>query len=471
LARARASVSAGFPINTVEQALPQPDPTDASPAAARAPLRRAIGQVQATALVVGIIIGASIFVQPSEITREVFPSVPAVLAVWTVAGLISLAGALICAELSSAYPGTGGVYVFLRNTISPAAGFLWGWAMFWTMHTGIIAAVAFINARYAAQFLPLGDTGIRVFAVGMIALLSLVNYFGVRHGSRLQAAFTIVKVGAIVVLVLVGFAMIGGLPTRAATSAGGEVQVDAFLRAVGAGLFSFGGWHMVTYSAEETHEPTRTLPRALVLGMMIVILCYLALNSLYLAVLPMDKLIASQRVAADAADALFGSGGGTLMAGLVVFSTIGALGGLILAGPRVYFAMAEHGLWPRWFAAVHPRYQTPHRAIALQGVWACVLLTTGSYRALFTRVIYTEWIFFALMALGLMIARRRSDYAPRYRVWGFPVTPVLFALAALAVVVNQIVSDPIDSAIGLAIVLAGLPLYVWLVRKPMTPDP
>ena len=434
----------------------------------RAPLERALGQVQATALVVGIIIGASIFVQPSEITREVAPSIPAILLAWTAAGLISLAGALICAELSSAFPGTGGVYVFLRKTISPAAGFLWGWAMFWTMHTGIIAAVAFINARYAAQFLPLGDLGIKLFAVGMIALLSLVNYFGVKHGSRLQAAFTIVKVGAIVLLVLVGFALVGGLPAREAAATGGEVQVSAFLRAVAAGLFAFGGWHMVTYSAEETHEPTRTLPRALVIGMMIVILCYLALNSLYLAVLPIDRLIASQRVAADAADVLFGSGGGTLMAGLVVFSTIGALGGLILAGPRVYFAMAEDGIWPKWFAAVHPRYQTPHRAILLQGIWACVLLTTGSYRALFTRVIYTEWIFFALMALGLMLARRNPDYAPRYRVWGYPVVPAFFAIAALAVVVNQIASDPVDSAIGLGIVLAGLPLYYWLARKPGT---
>ncbi len=439
---------------------------DSTPSGVRAPLKRVIGQVQATALVVGIIIGASIFVQPSEITREVAPSIPAILLAWTAAGLISLAGALICAELASAFPGTGGVYVFLRNTISPAVGFLWGWAMFWTMHTGIIAAVAFINARYAAQFLPLGDSGIRIFAVGVIALVSLVNYFGVTHGSRLQAAFTMVKVGAIVLLVVVGFAMVGNLAPRTQSGSAGPVEIDAFLRAVAAGLFAFGGWHMVTYSAEETHEPTRTLPRALVIGMIVVILCYLALNALYLTVLPIDKLIASQRVAADAADALFGSGGGTLMAGLVVFSTIGALGGLILAGPRVYFAMAEDGIWPRWFAAIHPRHQTPHRAIILQGIWACVLLTTGSYRALFTRVIYTEWIFFALMALGLILARRRPDYAPRYRVWGYPLVPAFFALAALAVVVNQIASNPADSAIGLGIVLAGLPIYFWMSRHP-----
>jgi APA family basic amino acid/polyamine antiporter len=223
---------------------------------------------------------------------------------------------------------------------------------------------------------------------------------------------------------------------------------------------------MVTYSAEETHDPTRTLPRALAFGMAIVIVCYLALNTLYLYVLPLEQVIASQRVAADAADALLGHGGAALMAALVIFSTIGALGGLILAGPRVYFAMAADRALPAWVAAVHPRYQTPHRAIVLQAIWAAVLVWTGSYRALFTRVIYTEWIFFALMALGLVLARRQSGYQPRYRVWGYPVLPVFFALASIAVVINQVLSDPGNSAIGLLMVLAGWPVYHFFFRPP-----
>jgi basic amino acid/polyamine antiporter, APA family len=205
------------------------------------------------------------------------------------------------------------------------------------------------------------------------------------------------------------------------------------------------------------------------MGMAIVIFCYLALNTLYLYVLPLDRVVASERIAADAADAVLGSGGAALMAAVVVFSTIGALGGLILAGPRVYFAMGTDRALPGWFAAIHPRYQTPHRAILLQGVWAAVLVSTGSYRALFTRVIYTEWIFFALMALGLILARRRSDYAPRYRVWGYPVLPAFFAIASLAVVINQITSDPLDSAIGLLMVLAGWPVYHFFF-KPRTGD-
>src|SRR5262245_33925474 len=264
--------------------------TATSPQAAPAGVRafpRAIGLVRATALVVGIIVGASIFVQPSEITRAV-PNVRYILFAWTAAGVLSLAGALICAELASAFPGTGGVYLYLHRTLSPAVAFLWGWAMFWSMHTGIIAAVAVINARYIAHFVPLSDVGIRICAVLVIALLSAVNYFGVRHGSRLQAAFTIVKVAAIVLLVAVGFALGGRVSDHFVGATSSGFAPDAFLRAVGAGLFAFGGWHMVTYAAEETHNPTHTVPRALMLGMGIVILCYLALNTLYLYVLPLD---------------------------------------------------------------------------------------------------------------------------------------------------------------------------------------
>src|SRR5262245_40937679 len=369
----------------------------AAPAGVRA-FPRAIGLVRATALVVGIIVGASIFVQPSEITRAV-PNVRYILFAWTAAGLLSLAGALICAELASAFPGTGGVYLYLHKTLSPAIAFLWGWAMFWSMHTGIISVVAVINARYVGHFVPLNDVGIKVVAVAVIAALSAVNYYGVRQGSALQAAFTIVKIGAIALLVVIGFGLGGRVPEHFVGGSTGEIPVSAFLRAVGAGLFAFGVWHMVTYTAEETKQPTRTLPRALMLGMLIVILTYLALNTLYLYILPLDRVISSQRVAADAADALLGSGGAALLAGLVIFSTIGALAGLILAGPRVYFAMAEDRLIFPWIAALHPRYRTPARAIVLQAIWASVLVATGSYRALFTRVIYTEWIFFALLAV------------------------------------------------------------------------
>jgi APA family basic amino acid/polyamine antiporter len=426
-----------------------------------------MGLVHATALVVGTIIGASIFVQPSEITGRV-PSIAGMLLVWALSGLLTLFGALVCAELASAFPESGGVYVFLRRAFSPALGFLWGWAMFWSMHSGIIAAIAVIFARYVAFFVPLDDTGIRLVAIAAVVVLSLVNYAGVTHGSRLQAVFTIGKVLAIGLLIAVGFA-IGSTGAGQDVAAAGRdwwaIAPREYALALIAGLFAFGGWHMVTYSAEETVNPRRTIPTALFIGVLVVTLCYIALNAAYLYVLPLERVATSTRIAADAASALVGPSGAAAMSALVVFSTFGALNGIILVGPRVYFAMARDGLLFRWVAEVHPRFQTPHRAIALQAVWSSVLVATGTYRQLFTRVIYTEWIFFGLMAVGLFLLRRRSDYSPDYRTWGYPVTPAVFAIASFVIVANQVATDPVESATGLLLVLIGLPIYAVWLRK------
>jgi APA family basic amino acid/polyamine antiporter len=433
-----------------------------------------MGLVQTTALVAGIIIGASIFVQPSEIMRDV-PTVAGIFVVWTAAGVLTLAGALICAELSSAFPETGGVYVFLRRTVAPVVAFLWGWAMFWSMHSGIIAAIAMVFGRYVAYFLPGGDATVRGLAVAAILAVSSINYIGVQHGGRLQAGFTIVKVAVIALMIAAAFAL-GARPDAPATaldtaiqSASGGVTLTAYVRAIAAGLFAFGGWHMVTYMAGETKDAQRTIPKALVIGIVIVVACYIALNAAYLHVLPLDLVIGSSRVAADASDAVLGSGGAAFVSALVAFSCFGAIAGLVLAGPRVYHSMAADGLLFRWLGVVHPRYQTPHRAIALQAVWSCVLVLTGSYRALFTRVIYTEWLFFALMAVGLVLVRRRPDYQPTWRMPGYPLVPALFIAGALTVVINQVIDQPGESAMGLGMVLLGIPVYYLWARPNRRP--
>ena len=427
-------------------------------------------------MVVGTIIGASIFVQPSLIAGQV-TSPSAVFLVWAAAGTLSLFGALVAAELASAFPKTGGVYVFLKEEFGPALGFLWGWAMFWSMHSGIIAAIAVVFARYVGHFVPLSDIGIRVVAVAGILALSWINYLGVKQGSTLQTAFTIVKVLAILVIIVVGLALGPLAPVPAAESSAmalGQVSAQDFGLALVAGIFAFGGWHMVTYAAGETLQPEKTIPRALLLGMLIVTVSYIALNAVYFHVLPIHTVVSSTRVAADAADAVMGSGGAAVVAGLVIFSTFGALSGIILAGPRVYYSMAQDGLLFRWLGDVHPDYRTPHRAIALQAVWSSALVFTGTYRALFTRVIYTEWIFFGLMAVGLILLRKRPDYSPTYRVWGYPVIPAVFAISSAIIVLNQIVSDPTESATGLLLVAVGLPVYyIWNAkhRKPgATPE-
>ncbi len=426
-------------------------------------LKRAIGLPGATALVVGTIIGSSIFVQASELTSLVPDPIMVVLA-WAVAGVLTLIGALVCAELSSAFPSTGGVYVFFKEIYSPTLGFIWGWAMFWTMHTGILAAIATVFARYAGFFVELDVTGQRLVAVSAIVVLSAINYRGVTFGTRLQSAFTLVKVLAVMAIMVVGFALFRGGPPPPVEPLP-PVTFANFLLAVGAGLFAYGGWHVVTYTAEETVDPTRTIPRSLLIGVLVVTLCYMGLNTVYLMVLPVRDVMASSRVAADTFEVLVGGGAAGAISALVMFSSFGALNGLVLAGPRVYYQMAQDGLWFRFKGHLHPKFQTPDHAIIAQAVWASVLVTTGSYRALFTRVIYTEWIFFALLALGVIIMRRRKHYQPAWRMALVPAAPILFIVVALTIVVNQIRVDVASAAMGLGIVATGFPAYYLWARR------
>ncbi len=412
-------------------------------------------------MVVGIIIGASIFVQPSEINRHV-PTIPGVLGVWLAAGILTLFGSLVCAELSSVYPQTGGIYVFLKQTISPAWGFLWGWAMFWSAHSGIIAASSMIFARYVGFFVALSDTGIRAVAIGGILLLSFVNYLGVRQGSLLQTLVTLGKVVSIALLLLM-VAFFGSPATHSAAAGSAPASFREFVLGVSAALFAFGGWHMVTYTAGETRDPARTIPRALLIGSLVVTTAYVALNAAYLYLLPLSKVTSSTRVAADAAFAMAGSRGAALISALVVLSAIGVLNGVILAGPRTYLAMAQDGLAFRWLAHIHPRFHSPARAIWIQAAWSCALVATGTYRALFTRVVYTEWLFFALMSVGLIRLRRAPSYSPPYRAWGYPWVQIVFAAAALIVAAISIAADPVQAATGLLIVVLGLPVYsLWI---------
>lgn len=407
-----------------------------------------MGLIRTTAMVVGIIIGASIFVQPSEVSRHV-STIPAMFGVWAAAGIMSIAGALVSATLASRFPKTGGVYVYLKETIAPSAAFLWGWAMFWSAHSGIIAAIATVFARYAGVLVPLTDFEMRAVAVGCILLLSIINYFGVSAGSSVQTAFTIAKLAGIAAILAA--VLILAPPQVHSTVVNGPHGTHEFLLGISAGLFAFGGWHMVTYAAGETIDAPKTIPRALFIGMAIVTVCYLSLNGAYLRVLPLSTVLNSQHVAADAASVMIGSRGATIVAVLVLISAFGGLSGTILAGPRVYYAIAQDGLAWRAMGNAHPRFETPHIAIIAQAVWASALVATGTYRVLFTRVVYTEFLFFALMTVGLIRLTKR-------------VTPtaLVFLLGCTLVVGNQLASDWKESAIGLLIVAAGLPVYYFL---------
>ena len=427
-------------------------------------LRRSLGLPHATAIVVGIIVGSSIFAQPSEITRLV-PSTRWAMLVWALAGLLTFCGALVCAQLAQAFPETGGVYIFLKRLFSPALAFLWGWAMFWSMHSGIIAAIAVIMARYAGYFVPLNETGIRVVAIAAVLGLSLVNYLGVKPGGTLQVTLTVAKVAAIAAMVVLLFVF--GAPAHSAVAAAAVLHAHVSLGnaglAIAAGLFAFGGWHMVTYTAGETRAPERTLPRALLVGTLIVTACYMLLNAAYQYVLTPSEVSQSTRVAVDAMQRVLGGRIAGAIAILVIVSALGSLNGIILAGPRVYFAMAEDGLAFRWMAAIHPRRHTPHLAIAAQAAITCLLIATNSYRQLFTRVVYTEWIFFALLGVGLI--RLREQLKMQNAGMKIAIAAV-FSMTAIAVALNQAAADFRNAAWGCGLILLGLPVYlVWIRRR------
>src|SRR5689334_2217523 len=427
-------------------------------------LRRSMGLTAATAMVVGIIVGAFIFVQPSEMIRLV-PSGRGVILAWLVSGLLTLCAALVCAELSWLFPETGGVYIFLKKIYSPALAFLWGWGMFWVMHAGILAAIAVVLARYAGYFFGLTDSGIRVLAIAAILFVSLIQYLGVKPGSAVQVTLTAAKLGAIALMCALLFSLGATVHHAVPASTGQPILLRSFGLAVAAGLFAFGGWHMSTYSAGETLNPERTIPRALIFGVLIVTACYTLLNAAYLYVMPLSDVASSTRVAADAMSRVLGPLGSKAITVVIIISALGALNGIALAGPRVYYAMAQDGLAFRWMAALHPKRQTPYLAIAAQAVWACILAATNSYRALFTRVIYTEWLFFALLAAGIFVLHRRGRYMPRFLAFAYPALPAISFLTSAAIAGNQIWAAPRDSFLGLGLLLSGLPVYFYWIHR------
>src|SRR6478672_85508 len=430
-------------------------------------LRRSMGLAAATSMVVGIIVGASIFVQPSEVTRLV-PNRSGVILAWLVSGVLTLCAALVCAELSRLFPETGGVYVFLKQIYSPALGFLWGWTMFFVMHAGILAAIAVVLARYAGYFFGFGDTGVRLLAMAAILLVSFIQYLGVKSGSAVQVTLTAAKVCAVALLCALIFILGRAAHHEVVVSADQPIHFVSFGLAVAAGLFAFGGWHMVSYSAGETRNPERTIPRALILGVLIVTACYTLLNSAYLYVMPLSAVATSTRVAADAMSRVLGPFGAKAITVVIIISALGALNGIALAGPRVYYAMAQDGLVFRWMGALHPKRQTPYLAIAAQAVWACILAATNSYRALFGRVIYTEWLFFALLAAGIFLLHRRGQYTPKLLGFAYPLLPAISFLTSAAIALNQIWAAPRDSFIGLGLLIMGLPVYFFWAHRSTT---
>jgi APA family basic amino acid/polyamine antiporter len=430
----------------------------------RAELPRELGLVDATAIVVGTVIGSAIFLVPSAIARSL-PSAGLILLLWSLSGVLSFFGALAYAELGAMIPATGGEYVYLREAYGPLAGFLSGWALFLVIRSGAIATLAAGFSIYLSYFIPLGTIGSKAASVLLIAVLTLVNYRGVRLGVRVQRLFTWLKLAGIGVIVVSAFLVHRTIQTAGPASSS-TFSWTGFGAAMIAGLWAYEGWNSISFVAGEVKRPERNLLLALSLGTASLIALYLAANLAYMRMLTVPAIAATDRVAAATAVATMGPIGGTLVSLTILLSIIGASNGAIFTGSRISFAQARDGLFFKAVGDVHPRFQTPHLAIAVQGGWAAVLAMSGSYELLFSYVIFAAWIFYGAAVLGVLVLRCKAPDLPRpYRMWGYPVTPLVFVGVASWFVINTIVSRPGPSLIGLAIVASGIPVYyIWRRR-------
>jgi APA family basic amino acid/polyamine antiporter len=429
-------------------------------------LLRALGLWETSSIVIGIMIGTAIFIVPAEITREV-GTPGAALSVWVVGGLLSLMGALSFAELAAMMPQAGGQYVYLREAYGPLVSFLCGWQFLLASQTAGISVLAVGFALYLNKFIALSPWEQKGAAAASIVLFTFINYLGVKEGGRVQSLLTGLKVAAIVALIILGYALVHGMPRAGPPVAAptGRHFVSAFGVALVSAFWAYEGWNNCTFAAGEVKRPERNLPLALILGTTTVIILYVGLNLVYYHTLNLASIVNTSTVGADAAVRMFGATGAALVSLLVIVSTLGSLNGSILSAPRVYYAMAKDGAFFRWCARVHPRFRTPHLALLLQGGWAIVLVAWGTYEQLFTFVVFAAWVFYALTAFAVIVLRRKlPDLKRPYRVWGYPLVPLGFVLGSVWFLLNMLAETPRESGIGTLMVLVGIPVY-WIWKR------
>jgi APA family basic amino acid/polyamine antiporter len=423
---------------------------------------------------VGGIIGSGIFLNPAIVAQRV-GTVTLTLGVWILGGIVALIGAMVFAELGARRPVAGGGYVYLRECFGPLPAFLYAWTLLLVIATGAIAAVAVTFAGYTATLLGLEQDATVPIAIGAILSLSVINYLGVTPGAITQNVFTLLKLGALALLIVAGLSGSTIAPAQPPQENGAVVlALSAALVPV---LFAFGGWQQTNFIAEELKDPARNLPRALLAGVTLVVAVYVLANMAYVQTLGVSGLARSSAPAADVMGALLGDAGRTLIAAGIAVSTFGFLNLVILVSPRVYRAMARDGLFFSGLARLHPRYRTPSAAIVLQGGWAISLTLTGGYGELLDYVVFGDWIFFGATAATVFIYRRREQRGLevgdlRFRMPGYPVTPLIFILAALYVTLGSVLSNPANALRGTALIVLGVPAYrYWSGRRRLsTPD-
>jgi APA family basic amino acid/polyamine antiporter len=442
----------------------------------------------ATSVVAGTMIGGGIFVVPSLMLRQVGAPM-LVIAVYVLGGVLSLFGALGYAELGAALPEAGGEYVYMHRAYGPMLGFLYGWTQFVVAKSGSIATIAAGFFLYFAYFFPgmkevlweapvpiaghsvrLQLTGGQVGAAILVLLLSGLNILGVRRSGRTQTFFTAAKLLVLFIIIALGLALGHGSfeHFRSHVQLGAQGSLfAAFGAATVAALWAYDGWNNLSMVAGEVERPQRNMPLALILGTLLVMAVYVLVNLAYFYVLTPAHIASTTTVAADTARQFMGKAGGAFVAVGVMISSFAALNGSILSGSRVPFAQARDGLFPQFLAGVHPRFRTPAAAIATQSVVAGLFALTGQYQGLFTKVIFSEYLFYALVTAGIFILRRRMPGLERpYRTWGYPIIPAVFVILSVMLLINTLRQQWSDSVWGLALVGSGFPAYfLWWIWK------
>jgi len=429
-------------------------------------LRRELGLLDATMINAGTTIASAIFIVPSTVALAFTATMP-ILLLWMVGGLVSLFGALCVAELGAAMPEAGGQYVYLGRAFHPVFGFLYGWTAFLIINTASVATIAHGFASYLARLVPLAPESLPAVASASIVVLTLLNLRGIRTGAVTQNIFTLTKIGALAAIPLLALVLPGGstqnLEPMWPASSPSILAIGPALVAI---LWAYDGWIESSYVGSEIKDPGRILPRSILYSTLIVTGVYVAANAAYLYLLGPAKMGAAGLVGAEAMQVVMGHWGERFIAAAIVVATLGANNGIIFTAPRIPYAMAHEGMFFSWATKLHPTTKSPNVLLLVQMVVAVIYAMSGTYDKLLTYVVFASFLFYALSALAVMVLRKREPDLPRpYRTWGYPVTPVLFILFAIYLVGDSFLHTPKDSAIGLGIVLLGVPAYYFWKRS------
>lgn len=431
-------------------------------------LPRHLGLWSAVAVLVGSTIGSGIFRTPAAVAQRV-DDVPLFLFAWILGGVVAVSGALTYAELSAAFPRSGGIYVFLREAFGPVTAFLFGWAELLIIRPGAYGAISITAAAYGLRVFgrdpsaAVGGSPVhaeQLLGAGLIIVVATVNYFGIHRGAILQNLSTVFKVAGLVALVVLGFTLGHGAAGGELAAQRADVGASTFLLAMVSILWAYDGWGDLAYVGGEVRDPQRTLPRALLFGTALVVALYLAANLVYLHLIPIEQMKHSELVAADAASLLVGPVGLIAISAAVSVSTFGTLNGSMMTAPRIFFAMAEDGLFPAAIARVDPNTGAPTASILLAGGLGIVFVLIRNFTELADQFVIGIWPFYALAVAAVFVLRRTRPALERpYRTWGYPWVPLLFLLASLFLLGNYLISETARFLLDVAVILTGVPAY------------